>query len=118
MVCRGQIQPTESSRQYRIEVAYEPWDIPEIRVLEPEIKPHAAIHIYKEGPLCVYYWKEQPWLDRYHLHETVIPWTAEWLVFYELYLLTGIWYGKSATNITDKPGHPSQPSENERATTN
>jgi len=28
-----------------------------------------------------------------NLRETIIPWIQEWLYFYELYLITGKWYG-------------------------
>jgi hypothetical protein len=34
--------------------------------------------------------------------ETIIPWTAAWLHFYELYLETGVWRGPQAR-------HGSQP---------
>ena len=25
--------------------------------------------------------------------DTIVPWTAEWLVYYEIWLMTGEWYG-------------------------
>jgi hypothetical protein len=25
--------------------------------------------------------------------DTIVPWTAEWLVHYEIWLMTGEWYG-------------------------
>ncbi|HWX23034.1 MAG TPA: hypothetical protein VN578_24290 [Candidatus Binatia bacterium] len=52
--------------------------------------------MYSDCKLCLYDWRDQPWQDKWHLHETVIPWAAEWLVFYELLLLTGKWHGPSA----------------------
>jgi hypothetical protein len=64
--------------------------------MEPKLQNCHAIHMYSDGSLCLYDWREQSWQNKWHLHETIIPWTAEWLVFYELFLLTGVWHGKSA----------------------
>lgn len=98
LVCRGRIQPTDASAVYRIEVSYAPWSPPEVRVLEPAIKREAKLHFYKDGTLCLYDWREEPWQKRWRLADTIIPWTAEWLVFYEIYQLTGIWSGPSAAH--------------------
>ncbi len=106
LVCRGRIQPTDASPVYRIEVVYEPWSAPDVRILEPEIKPEAKLHFYRSGTLCLYDWREQPWQRRWRLADTVIPWTAEWLVFYEMYLLTGVWGGPSAVHAGPKAECP------------
>jgi hypothetical protein len=45
--------------------------------------------------LCLYDWREQPWKESRHLHDTIIPWTAEWLLYYEIYKMTGKWIGRS-----------------------
>lgn len=31
-----------------------------------------------------------------NLHDKIIPWTAEWLVYYELFKLDGKWLGPEA----------------------
>jgi hypothetical protein len=98
LVCRGKVRPTESSRDYRVEVEYQPWVAPEVRVLEPKIEPETKLHFYRDGTLCLYDWREQPWQRTWHLADTVIPWAAEWFVFYEIYMLTGKWLGKSAVH--------------------
>src|ERR1043166_666450 len=97
LTCRGILKPTPSSQAYRLEVEYQPWGAPSLRVLEPEIKPEAKLHFYSNGTLCLYDWREQPWQRNWHLAETVIPWAAEWFLYYEIYLLTGKWLAKSAT---------------------
>ena len=102
LVCRGRIQPTATSRTYRVEVEYSPWDEPVARVLQPEIVYRPEIHMYKSGALCLFHWKEQPWQKGWHVYEKFIPWLAEWLVFYELYLLTGKWHGPSAVHAGPK----------------
>jgi hypothetical protein len=102
LICRGLIQPTEYSEAYRIEIKYTAWHSPSVRIVEPEIKPNLDAHMFPSGKLCLYDSREQPWQKNWHLHETVIPWTAEWLVFYELFLLTGKWLGKSAPHGSAK----------------
>ena len=96
LTCRGWMRPTETSEEYRVEIKYSSERSPDVRVLEPDIAVDAELHMYDEGTLCLYDWREQPWQNCWYLHETVIPWTAEWLVFYELFLLTGKWLGHSA----------------------
>lgn len=96
LVCRGKLKPTEHSEAYRIEVSYTPWGTPDVRILSPHIEPKRELHFYDTGNLCLYDWREQPWQDKWHLADTVIPWTAEWLLYYEIYVLTGKWIGKSA----------------------
>ena len=103
LTCRGWIQPTEQSRSYRVEIRYLPWDSPVVRVIEPKIEFTPGAHMYHNDTLCLYDWREQPWQKNWHLHETIIPWTAEWLVFYELWILTGKWRGKSAVHGQPKP---------------
>ena len=96
LTCRGRIQPTEQSRSYRVEIRYSPWDSPEVRVIDPKIVFTKDAHMFQNDTLCLYDWREHPWQKHWHLHQTIIPWTAEWLVFYEIFLLTGKWRGKSA----------------------
>ena len=96
LTCRGWMRPTETSEEYRVEVQYAANEAPDVRILEPDIAVNVALHMYGRGTLCLYDWRDQPWQNAWHLHQTVIPWTAEWLVFYELFLLTGKWLGHSA----------------------
>ena len=63
---------------------------------EPQISPSASRHMYGNGALCLYKPTEHPWKSSDNIHEKIIPWTAEWLVFYELYLMCGKWLGPEA----------------------
>jgi hypothetical protein len=103
LTCRGRIQPTEQSLSYRVEIRYAPWNSPEVKVIEPRLIFTPGTHMYHDDTLCLHDWREQPWQRKWHLHETIIPWTAEWLIFYELWLLTGRWHGKSAPHGRPKP---------------
>ena len=108
LVCRGHMQPSESSTIYRVELVYRPWNAPEVRILNPKIKPERHLHFYRDGTLCLYDWREQPWHNESNLAGTVIPWTAEWLLYYELFLLTGKWLGREATHSAPKQTAPQQ----------
>lgn len=52
--------------------------------------------MYNDGALCLYEPRATPWKSSDSLHEKIIPWTAEWLVFYELFLICGKWLGPEA----------------------
>jgi hypothetical protein len=106
LIGRGWIQPSDQSVRYRVEIKYEPWNAPSVHVLEPQIDADINAHMYPDGGLCLYDWHEQRWQDRWHLHETIVPWTAEWLVFYELFLITGRWRGISSMHGTEKSLEP------------
>ena len=91
--CVGSIQPSDLSPKYRIRIRCKLNGIPSVRVLEPGIAPKSPIHMYRNGDLCLYHPGIQPWRKQENIHASIIPWTAEWLVFYELYLSEGKWLG-------------------------
>lgn len=102
--CVGDITPSEHCATYRIAIRYKKDGIPEVRIRNPVIPQgiKGRVHIYDNGTLCLYDYREQPWQVTDNLHEKIIPWTAEWLVFYELYLMCGQWLGSEAPHGSDK----------------
>lgn len=94
--CEGIITPSENCDTYRVAISYEQGGIPEVRIKEPEIAYSPDIHMYSDGTLCLFKPSENPWTGRENIHEKIVPWTAEWLVFYELYRLCGKWLGPEA----------------------
>ena len=105
LTCIGKIKPAEGCETYTVQIRYRSGGKPKVHVLNPSIDWNENIHMYHDGSLCLYYPPETPWKHTSNLHETIIPWTAEWLVFYELYLLTGVWEGESAPHpICDLEG--------------
>jgi hypothetical protein len=91
--CNGDIRPTDESTSYAIRIRYKLWSVPEVHVVRPTITPNSKIHMYADGRLCLYHPPTQPWKGSDNLHQTIIPWTAEWLVYYELFLSEGKWLG-------------------------
>jgi hypothetical protein len=52
--------------------------------------------MYEDRSLCLYFPEDERWKISDDAHRKIIPWVAEWLVFYELYLITGKWLGPAA----------------------
>lgn len=90
----GELQPTEISRTYSVRITLGHDRIPRVRVVAPELetRPGESIpHVYAERTLCLYTTGE--WQPSMLLAWTILPWTAEWLINYEIWLATGTWYG-------------------------
>lgn len=96
--CEGIITPSEHCDTYRVAILYEQDGVPEVRIKKPQIIPSTKIHMYSTGALCLYKPSDDPWSARDNIHEKIIPWIAEWLVFYELYLIEGKWLGPEASH--------------------
>ena len=94
--CEGFITPSINCATYRVAISYDQDGVPRVKIREPQITPSASIHMYSNGVLCLYEPAETPWKSADDLHKKIIPWTAEWLVFYELYLICGKWLGPEA----------------------
>lgn len=89
--CTGQCQPSQHSPVYTYKVRYMPGKPPKVFVISPKIDYDVDAHMYSDGSLCLYYPKDYSWTTSCNLYNTIIPWTHEWFVFYELYQLTGEW---------------------------
>ena len=93
----GDIQPSELSAVYRVGIEYELGLTPDVRVLSPAIKTRddrtSIPHMYDQERLCLYMPWRREWSSCMPLGRAVIPWTAEWLFYYELWHVTGEWLG-------------------------
>lgn len=96
----GHLQPTPFSEPYKIKIIYLLGDSPKIFVIEPKklSMPEGEKklkHIYHQTKqqLCLFYPDGIQWNRSKLLVETIIPWAAEWLFFYEIWLETGEWKG-------------------------
>lgn len=93
-VWRGMLQPRQFSPKYRVAVRYKLSSYPTVTILSPTLVPKAP-HLWRDGTLCLYYPKEKPWRRDMLIAKTILPWTALWLYYYELWLDTGKWLGPS-----------------------
>lgn len=104
----GEIRPTPISNLYTISISYSLEVPPIVEVINPKLKSYnnePIPHMYKQKELCLYYPKKREWTKQDYIGETIIPWTSEWLYFYEVWQVTGEWKGegihpeKGARNI-------------------
>jgi hypothetical protein len=90
LYCYGFYQPTSTVYKYR--VRYDGFNNPNVTITSPIVEYSDDIHMYPSGNcLCLHYPADKDWTSRLCIYATIIPWTHEWFVFYELYLITGIW---------------------------
>jgi hypothetical protein len=103
------LQPTSMSRTYSIKIAYQSGLTPDVHVVAPQLQLHqdAVVlpHTYPGDKLCLHLPGE--WHPTMYLAHTTIPWTSEWLFYYELWLITGRWEGggHGEPNSPDKEEH-------------
>lgn len=97
------LKADSNSNGYQVEFASKGWQLDVfVRNLSlPDGGLEQVPHIYRKGStpkrvkLCLYYnWGRQ---DEFKygdaLKTSIIAWTKEWLHYYELFLITGTWYG-------------------------
>jgi hypothetical protein len=108
---------TPNCRTYRIGIVYyptkfffkfgvisSPWVT--VRVLSPEIglDPRGTgeppPHIFREKDdrfsLCLYDGRMDEWSLDLRIADTIIPWAADWLFYFEAWLHSGVWTGGGA----------------------
>jgi len=100
IVWGGGLQPNLTSPIYQIEIRYRLREVPKVRVIAPPLAPKAP-HLYSNGTLCLYWPKEWRWRQDQLIADTIIPWAATWLYYYELWLDTDKWLGPSSHDRQD-----------------
>jgi len=77
---------------------------PDMIVVKPDLTilaggkkiPHTYTYGEKGTRLCLWWPNDRDWVPQMSLAETYIPWTAEWLYYFELWCRTGEWAGGGA----------------------
>ena len=95
LTCKGEVSPNGCG-VYKFSIIYRVGTAPKVYIKEPQIAYHKDIHMYQEGNLCLYFPNDMPWDDDIMIANTFVPWMIEWIIFYELWLRTKTWLGKSA----------------------
>lgn len=94
LVWTGRVQPTPETSTYLLRIDMELRRTPSVRVLSPSLKANdrgLLPHVYDDGTLCVS--QAGDWRRGMLLTESFLPWACEWLIHYELWLATELWYG-------------------------
>lgn len=105
----GELQPSEISRFYLVDLRYTPPRFPSVFVRRPRLAIDAdghLPHINHNGSLCLH--EPDQWSPSNPLAKTILPWTCEWLLHYEFWLATGEWCG-SGGHHTGPIGRPTTP---------
>ena len=97
-VWTGQLQPTDVSAVYTVNITYADGSIPKVRVVAPVLTPRPGAdrvpHTYDNGTrLCLYAPLGDEWRSTRPISLTIVPWTCLWLYYYELWHATGEWLG-------------------------
>ena len=96
----AKVKPTVLSKEYTVMITYKLWESPKVWVIGEALEkldskdfPH-KFKVDKENKMvriCLYMY------DEFNSHKvlanTIVPWTIEWLYFYEIWLATGEWLG-------------------------
>lgn len=92
---KGKLRPSPLSIEYLIELNYEMGKMPKVFILYPliDFRKKKIPHTYSDNSLCLYYPLDKEWNPEKLLAKTIIPWTCEWLMHYEIWLITGRWNG-------------------------
>jgi len=90
------LTPSPLSKTYKVQVKYKLKKSPDILVLKPKLvvpEGKRLPHTYSGERLCLYYPRIGEWRGDMLIVKTIIPWISEWLVNYEIWLVTGTWCG-------------------------
>jgi hypothetical protein len=96
------VKPTVFSKEYEIKIEYKMERSPIIWLVGVDLDPEDAQkipHKYevkveeKKVRLCLFMPKYKEWDKYMFIADTIVPWTIEWLYFYEIWQITGEWKG-------------------------
>jgi hypothetical protein len=93
------IQPSPLSKSYDVKISYDKRLGVKVYVINDKLQlaknrtklPHVYSH--EEQRLCLYSPSKNEWTREKLISSTIIPWAAEWLQYYELWLANGKWLG-------------------------
>lgn len=92
--CRCALQPSSTSRTYRVRITYTGRAYPKVRVIAPELDSASGRplpHVFSDRSLCLHL--DDDWTPEMLIADTIVPWTCEWLIHYEIWLFNNEWYG-------------------------
>lgn len=88
LICNGYYD--QLGVRYEYEIQYD-GTIPSVYITNPVIPYSFDCHMFSDGKLCLYYSPEEPWGHDKHLYSHIVPWVHEWILYYEIYKLSGQW---------------------------
>jgi hypothetical protein len=93
---QGHLTPSQLSATYTVKIGLTERYLPKAYVLDPILgkrEGRRCPHMYEDDRPCLFYPKAREWNSTMILVDTVVPWFAEWLLHYEIWLATDEWHG-------------------------
>jgi hypothetical protein len=96
---RYRVAPTPLSRDYGVRIDFRQGDTPDVFVDDPDLTALAEgrrlPHVYEQMPtrLCLYLPRAHEWRGFMRIDQTIVPWTALWLFYFEEWLTSNDWKG-------------------------
>ena len=92
---RGEIQPSPISSIYAVVIEYRLRRRPKVRVIQPELQKgrsgNEIPHTFSDGSVCLHRYEDSS--PMMYISDTIVPWLALWLFYYEVWQATGQWVG-------------------------
>ena len=93
------LKPTTWSKSYDVKIVFERYGRVDVYVINETLQvarnrkklPHVYSH--SEQRLCLYSVSKEEWNREKLIVSTIIPWTSDWLFYYELWVPNGKWLG-------------------------
>jgi hypothetical protein len=88
----GRLQPCELSRIYTVMITYTVGRYPVTQIRDPQLSATEKgflPHTYNDQSLCLH--DAGQWAEHMLIVDTIVPWAAEWLLHYEVWVATGEW---------------------------
>lgn len=97
LVWRGTLRPTEYSDSYEVVISHNLRESPLVYVARPHlqlVQGKRLPHVFRLNLLCLHTLSRTLIASR-QLANTLVPWSVEWLFFYEIWLASGgTWFGE------------------------
>lgn len=107
IVFEGFLQPTPLSKIYKVRIEYRFRSRPTISLPEEDFSKVRPPHTFKEGDLCLYHRNGTgAWTSKKSISK-LVPMITHWLWCYEMWLVTGKWYGEEYPHELTENKEPS-----------
>lgn len=93
---RGDLLVKPSMPAYTVSITYRGNLRPHVKIVHPTLVEEPPHFYQNTKTLCLYHPNNYKWVQGKLLIKEIVPWTAAWIYFYEVWLQEGEWYGPSA----------------------
>ena len=85
------------SDKYVVRISYKLSGAPQVTVVTPRLRVRGdgqpIPHLYPGEFLCLHRPQYREWKPTLFVADTIVPWAALWLYYYEIWHVTGVWLG-------------------------